>query len=109
MNLCNLRKTRLWKMGNIVIEGNSISFEDIKVAQWPDQKPYFETSARFCHEWINGKRTFELKTSGSTGIPKTILVKREQMILSAQATRDFFNLDAAPTLLCCLNTEMIAG
>jgi O-succinylbenzoic acid--CoA ligase len=96
-------------MGNIVIEGRKMSFEDIKAAQWPDQKPYYEASLRFCHKWINGKTGYELKTSGSTGIPKTILVQREQMILSAQATRRFFNLDAAPTLLCCLNTQMIAG
>src|SRR5690606_26353196 len=64
---------------------------------------------QFCQEWMDGKRIFQLKTSGSTGIPKTIVVQREQMILSAQATREFFGLDAAPTLLCCLNTEMIAG
>src|SRR5690554_4469576 len=96
-------------MGTIIINQQEFSFQQIKERDWPKQTPYFETSLSFCRDWLNGKNVFELQTSGSTGSPKTIKVSRAQMSSSAKATGDFFNIQPQASLLCCLNTAMIAG
>src|SRR5690606_25522505 len=96
-------------MGKIIINGREFSFQQIKEGQWQEQKPYFQESLSFCHDWLNGQPSFELQSSGSTGRPKTIQVSRGQMISSAKATGDFFGIRPEASLLCCLNTAMIAG
>jgi O-succinylbenzoic acid--CoA ligase len=96
-------------MGKIIINGQEFSFQQIKENQWQEQRPYFQTSLSFCHDWLNGKPSFELHSSGSTGRPKTIQVSRAQMSSSATATGNFFGIRPEANLLCCLNTAMIAG
>lgn len=63
----------------------------------------------FCKAWLDGKETFYQQSSGSTGTPKTIELHRDQMIASANATGDFFNVNESTRLLCCLNPSYIAG
>lgn len=63
----------------------------------------------FIIDWISGKKVFELKTSGSTGQPKTICIRRDQMIASAEMTISYFNLKKGDKALLCLNPEYIAG
>lgn len=96
-------------MGQLTIGNSTIHFGDIRSGKWPEQPAYFHASLLFCHAWLNGEEHFELETSGSTGKPKTILVHRDQMTISARATGDFFGIAPGQTLLCCLNTAMIAG
>lgn len=96
-------------MSHIFIQNIQISFEQIKLGEWPELSDYYHQSLIFCKEWLNGQEIFELQTSGSTGKPKKIVVSRHQMERSANATRDFFNIKKGQYLLCCLNTAMIAG
>lgn len=96
-------------MGKIIINGQEFSYHQLKEGRWPEQKSYFQASLSFCHDWLNGKSSFELHSSGSTGRPKTIQVSRAQMSSSAKATGDFFGIRPEADLLCCLNTAMIAG
>lgn len=63
----------------------------------------------FCKAWMTGNVTFLQQSSGSTGTPKTIELHRDQMIASANATGDFFNVNESTRLLCCLNPAYIAG
>ncbi len=49
------------------------------------------------------------KTSGSTGSPKLIEIKKEYMVNSALATGSFFDLGKDTTALLCMNPEFIAG
>lgn len=63
----------------------------------------------FCKSWLAGNETFFQQSSGSTGTPKTIELHRNQMIVSATATGDFFNVNESIRLLCCLNPAYIAG
>lgn len=55
----------------------------------------------------NGK--IEVKTSGSTGAPKTLVFSREQMRQSALATGSFFGVGPGSKALLCLPLEYIAG
>jgi o-succinylbenzoate---CoA ligase len=96
-------------MGKIIIQDREYSFEQIRSGNWSEQDPYFKQALSFCRDWLVGKMEFELSTSGSTGKPKMITVSRKQMEISAKATADFFGIEKGPDLLCCLNTQMIAG
>lgn len=63
----------------------------------------------FLSEWFSEKETLTVKTSGSTGQPKDIALRKEFMVNSAIATGDFFNLKEKTSALCCLPINFIAG
>lgn len=63
----------------------------------------------FVLEWLDEEKEIKVKTSGSTGIPKTILLKKQHMINSANATAVALKLEAGQTALLALSTEYIAG
>jgi O-succinylbenzoic acid--CoA ligase len=73
---------------------------------YPD---FLKEALAFCLAWKNGETQFHQQTSGSTGVPKSILLDRSQMEASAKATQGFFKIDKVTKLLCCLNPAYIAG
>lgn len=68
-----------------------------------------EEVEQFIEEWHAGKTIFEVKTSGSTGNPKTIQLTREQLIASAKRTIDFFQLKPGNTALLGISSATIGG
>ncbi len=96
-------------MGRIIFNGHSLSFEEIKAGHLPETEITFLSALRFCQDWLMGKDSFLLHTSGSTGNPKPITVSRQQMEASAKGTAQALNLCAGDTALVCLNTSYIAG
>ena len=63
----------------------------------------------FIDEWNNDSEYVEVKTSGSTGEPKRMLVEKRRMLNSARITCDFLGLKAGDTALLCMSTDYIAG
>lgn len=63
----------------------------------------------FLKEWFNELSFIEVKTSGSTGIPKVIQLQKNHMINSALATGEYFNLPEKTTALLCMSPNFIAG
>lgn len=63
----------------------------------------------FLQEWFSDAETLIVQTSGSTGVPKLISIKKELMQNSAKATGAFFDLGAGTKALCCLSINYIAG
>lgn len=63
----------------------------------------------FIDEWNNDSAYVEVKTSGSTGEPKRMLVEKRRMLNSARITCDFLGLKAGDTALLCMSTDYIAG
>ncbi len=59
--------------------------------------------------WLSGQMVFDLQTSGSTGLPKTITVNRRQLEASARMTGTAFSLGKASRALVCLNTDYVGG
>nr|WP_293300288.1 AMP-binding protein [Allomuricauda sp.] len=59
--------------------------------------------------WLSQDPAQEVFTSGSTGAPKKINLKKEHMVNSAKATGQYFNMDAGHTALLCLPFSGIAG
>lgn len=63
----------------------------------------------FLLDWFDGKDYIEMFTSGSTGEPKTVVVKKQAMVNSAIATGNFFDLQPGNTALQCLPVKYVAG
>lgn len=94
----------------IKFDKHQFSLREIKNGVYPDSLPHFgKSSLDFCHEWLNGKETFILQTSGSTGMPKKISVTRNQLKASARLTAEAIRIQKNDTSLICLDTRYIAG
>ena len=63
----------------------------------------------FVRQWLTGTQEFGLTTSGSTGTPQPIALRRRQLEASARRTADFFDLGPGDRALVCLNCEYIGG
>jgi O-succinylbenzoic acid--CoA ligase len=63
----------------------------------------------FCQRWLKDETEFVVHTSGSTGAPKPISLRREQMLASALATGQALRLQAGMKALVCLPVRYIAG
>ena len=63
----------------------------------------------FLSEWNNDSPFIEVKTSGSTGEPKPMLVEKQRMLNSARITCDFLGLRPGDTALLCMSLDYIAG
>jgi len=63
----------------------------------------------FIRQWLNGTQEFTLTTSGSTGTPQPLVLRRRQLEASARRTGDFFDLGPGDRALVCLNCEYIGG
>ena len=64
---------------------------------------------KFLEEWNNPSEFVEVKTSGSTGEPKRMMVEKRRMLNSARITCDFLGLKKGDTALLCMSTDYIAG
>lgn len=73
------------------------------------QKNHLTDIHSFLSDWFDRSDFITVPTSGSTGNPKSIQLKKEFMINSAKATGSFFDLDNKTTALLCLNVQFIAG
>ena len=64
---------------------------------------------QFLREWFSADPHIVVKTSGSTGNPKNIYLRKDFMINSALATGCYFQLGENTKALCCLPIKFIAG
>ncbi|MFB3388045.1 AMP-binding protein [Flavobacterium sp. LAR06] len=63
----------------------------------------------FLLDWFDNKDYIEMRTSGTTGLPKTVKLEKQAMIQSALATGDFFELEPRNKALLCLPVKFVAG
>jgi O-succinylbenzoic acid--CoA ligase len=68
-----------------------------------------ELAEDFLKQWHEGRETFYLKTSGSTGEPKTISLEKQWMKWSAAHTAEFLKPAPQDKILCCLPLNRIGG
>ncbi len=85
-----------------------MQINNFKNLPFPDSE-YDQKVFDFCEKWLSGQQEFVLKTSGSTGEPKPIILTRFQMEASAKLTGRTFNLQPNYKALVCLNVDYIAG
>ena len=72
-------------------------------------EPFEREIGDFLFDWLNDSPTLTVKTSGSTGSPKDIILQKRHMVNSAVATGDFFSLHPGDSALLCLPATYIAG
>ena len=63
----------------------------------------------FLLDWFDEKEFIEMKTSGTTGLPKLVKLEKQAMIQSALATGDFFGLEPGNKAFLCLPVKFVAG
>lgn len=63
----------------------------------------------FLLDWLSNNDSIVVMTSGSTGVPKSITLRKKAMVNSAIATGSFFNLKEKDKVLLCLPASYIAG
>ncbi len=63
----------------------------------------------FLSEWHDDSPFVTVRTSGSTGEPKQMLVEKSRMKASARVTCDFLGLKPGDTALLCMPVDYIAG
>ncbi len=93
----NFESTRL------TIEGDRLWIAD------KAQRDFEQELRDFKLAWQDATPTMTVKTSGSTGAPKTMEVKKAHMAASAEMTCRALSLTAADTALLCLPLQYIAG
>jgi len=63
----------------------------------------------FLQDWFSRSPFLKVKTSGSTGEPKEMLVEKSRMMQSAQLTCSFLGLKQGDKSLLCMSLDYIAG
>ena len=97
---------------SLLLNGRKYAYAAIR--QYPAQlagpvNGYEAKVLDFVRQWLNGTQEFGLTTSGSTGPPAPIALRRRQLEASARRTADFFDLGPGDRALVCLNCEYIGG
>lgn len=75
-------------------------------------EPEDDTGQMLCHfleEWFSDSPVMTVSTSGSTGVPKELIVRKDQMMQSARLTCEFLNLQSGDTALLCMNLRYIGA
>ncbi|GAA3577602.1 AMP-binding protein [Snuella lapsa] len=88
---------------------NLNSLKDLAADYSKTKSDYLRELGAFLLDWTDNNDYLEVKTSGSTGVPKPIRLSKEAMRSSAMATGYFFNLKPGQKALHCLPTGFIAG
>lgn len=94
------------------LNGITFSFDDLKEVGYclVKEGEDFEISVgNFLMDWVDDADFVSVLTSGSTGVPKKIKLKKQQMVNSALATGNFFDLRPTDTAFLCLPADYIAG
>ncbi len=70
--------------------------------RWPVLETFFQLL-------VKNNGSLEVKTSGTTGIPKTMRIGREDLVQSARLTAETFGLQENDRVLHCVPSNFIAG
>lgn len=96
------------KPSHIKLKGKKVAVKDLLIK--PQSTFQWENDFYvFLKEWYSDELFICVQTSGSTGEPKTIQLKKEFVAASAKRTLDFFKLRENDKVLHCLSTKYIAG
>ncbi|MCT4630916.1 AMP-binding protein [Winogradskyella sp.] len=88
---------------------NQNDLKEVAYSLIKEGEAYEKETGNFLIDWLNDNDYLYVNTSGSTGQPKQIKLKKQAMVNSAIATGDFFCLEPGNTALHCLPSHYIAG
>lgn len=93
---------------DIMLGGSRVSIKNLIQNKNPETDREAELIC-FLKEWYSIKKYIEVKTSGSTGLPKIIRLQKGFVAESAHRTLHFFELTTNDRILHCLPMQYIAG
>ena len=97
-------------MAAIIYQNQIFKKEHIQTGNFSQiEDPYLKESLLFCQKWLQGEEVFEVKTSGSTGLPKVIYPTRKAIQASIEMSQQAFGWEGKEKVLICLHTQYIAG
>lgn len=94
------------------LNGLSCSRDELKGLGYDfikEGEEYERAIGRFLLDWLDENEIVKALTSGSTGEPKFIELKKNHMVNSALATAEYFDLKPGYTGLLCLTADYIAA
>ncbi|MEY3398701.1 MAG: hypothetical protein RL220_1295 [Bacteroidota bacterium] len=94
------------------VQGYEFSKSDLELWCWnrlPEVEPWERSHLMVILQWLGPGSVMEVRTSGSTGEPRTMELSKEMMTHSARTTASVLGLPAASRVLLCLPSEYIAG
>jgi o-succinylbenzoate---CoA ligase len=99
--------------GFLLLNGKVIEFDALKKGDIQIETiaadDFENNTLVFLRDWIIGRGTFTVYTSGSTGYPKPIEISRNQMCISSRWTINTLGLNEGDKALVCINTSFIGG
>ena len=96
----------------LLLEGKEYAPEDISrlVAEGAGNcPPALWDLYLFLNEWFDASPVITVHTSGSTGVPKELVVRKDRMMQSARLTCEFLTLQAGDTALLCMKLRYIGA
>lgn len=87
-------------------------YTSANIAEWIDAPCLAEAEralVRWLCSWWSAGEEIAVQTSGSTGVPKTMLVQKERMMRSAAVTIEYLGLGKGDTALLCMDLRYIGA
>ena len=91
------------------IQYNKEELKEVAYSLIKEGEPFEQRIGDFLLDWLSDEDTIMVTTSGSTGLPKRIFLRKEQMVNSAKATGEVLSLREGNSALLCLPADYIAG
>lgn len=88
---------------------NHEALKEVAYSLIKEGNAYEQATGDFLLDWLNNEDFLIVKTSGSTGQPKSIKLQKQAMVNSAIATGNFFKLTPGNKAIDCLPSHYIAG
>ncbi len=99
LNGISLSKTEI--LTQDLLSRNSFSDEE--------DKKFFDEVINFLKDWFSESEEITVQTSGSTGAPKQISIRKQSFVESALNTCKFLNLNSNTHALLCIPVRYIGG
>ena len=93
----------------ILYEDRYFGLREIAAGALGDDVPWKSALRAFVSEWCDSRDFIEVRTSGSTGMPKLIRLPKKAMAASARLTNAFFDISRDSVLMLSLPLSYIAG
>lgn len=96
----------------LLLNGKPFYFDEIAAYSFRNSIPingYEAKVLELCRNWLTGVQEFPIRTSGSTGPARLIVLTREQLEASARRTLGLLGLQPGDRALVCLNVEAVGG
>lgn len=98
------------KMSSTIhVDGATYGEEELIAGKFEASTDLARKVLPFCRAWLAGQEKFVLRTSGSTGAPKSVTFHRAAMKASAALTQQALQLREGMHALVCLDTDFVAG